>query len=95
LTVRFWSPVQPAAHIGKVYELTGPRSQDLRALAAEYSDALGRAITYVDVPFESWRDQELRPRQLPDHVAEHLLIMARLQSANRYDRLTHDVEATT
>src|SRR5206468_6684323 len=48
----------PAAHVGKVYELTGPRSQDLRALAAEFSEALGRTITYVDVPLEQWRDQE-------------------------------------
>src|SRR5262245_61527517 len=63
----------PTAHIGKVYELTGSRSQDMHALAAEYSDAIGRAITYVDVPFEAWLDQELRRRQLPDHVAEHLL----------------------
>jgi NAD(P)H dehydrogenase (quinone) len=85
----------PTGHIGKVYELTGPRSQDMHALAAEYSDALGRAITYVNVSFEAWRDQELRRRQLPDHVFEHLLIMARLHAANRYDRLTHDVEAIT
>jgi NAD(P)H dehydrogenase (quinone) len=85
----------PAAHVGKVYELTGPKSQDLHALAAEYSEALGRTITYVDVPLEQWRDQELRNRQLPDHVFEHLLTMARLHAANRYDRLTHDVEAIT
>jgi uncharacterized protein YbjT (DUF2867 family) len=85
----------PAAHIGKVYELTGPRSQDMHAMAAEYSDALGRAITYVDVPLEQWRDQELRGRNLPDHVVEHLLTMARLHAANRYDRLTHNIEAIT
>jgi NAD(P)H dehydrogenase (quinone) len=85
----------PTAHIGKVYELTGPRSQDMHALAAEYSDALGRTITYVDVPFEEWRDQELRSRNLPDYVFEHLLTMARLHAANRYDRLTHDVETIT
>ena len=42
----------PTAHIGKVYELTGPRSQDLYALAVEYSDALRRPITYVAVPLE-------------------------------------------
>jgi uncharacterized protein YbjT (DUF2867 family) len=83
---------QPAAHLGKVYELTGPRSQDLQALAAEYAAALGRPITYVDVPLEQWRDQELHRRQLPDHVFEHLLTMAHLHAANRYDRLTHDVE---
>lgn len=85
----------PTAHIGKVYELTGPRSQDMTAHAAEYSEALGRTITYVDVPLEQWRDQELRKRNLPDHVLEHLLTMARLHAANRYDRLTNDVEAIT
>jgi uncharacterized protein YbjT (DUF2867 family) len=85
----------PAAHIGKVYELTGPRSQDMRAMAAEYSDALGRTVTYVDVPLEQWRDQELSSRKLPDHVFEHLLTMARLHAANRYDRLTHNIEAIT
>jgi hypothetical protein len=37
---------------------------------------------------EQWRDQELRRRNLPDHVFEHLLTMARLHAANRYDRLT-------
>jgi uncharacterized protein YbjT (DUF2867 family) len=85
----------PAAHVGKVYELTGPRSQDLHALSAEYSEALGRTITYVGVPLEQWHDQESRSRHLPDHVFEHLLTMARLHAANRYDRLTHDVEAVT
>jgi NAD(P)H dehydrogenase (quinone) len=85
----------PRAHIGKVYELTGPRSQDMHAMAAEYSDALGRTITYVDVPFEEWRDQELRSHYLPDHVFKHLLTMVHLHAANRYDRLTHDVETIT
>ena len=86
---------QPTAHVGHVYELTGPQSQDLHAMAVEYADALGRPITYVDVPLEQWRDQELRRRQLPDHVFEHLLTMARLHAANRYDRLTQDVETIT
>jgi len=83
----------PAAHVAKVYELTGPKSQDMRGLAAEYSEALGRPVTYVDVPFEQWRDQELRPHGLPEYVYEHFLTMAKLHAANRYDRLTHDVEA--
>jgi NAD(P)H dehydrogenase (quinone) len=84
----------PTSHIGKVYELTGPRSQDMHTMAMEYSAALGRTITYVDVPLEQWRD-ELRSRNLPEHVFEHLLTMARLHAANRYDRLTHNVEAIT
>jgi NAD(P)H dehydrogenase (quinone) len=85
----------PLGHVGRVYELTGPRSLDMHAVAAEYSAALGRTITYIDVPLEQWRDQELRSRNLPVHVFEHLLTMARLHAANRYDRLTHDVEAVT
>jgi NAD(P)H dehydrogenase (quinone) len=85
----------PAAHIGRVHELTGPRSQDMRAFAQELSDALGRSVTYVDVPFEAWRDQELRGRNLPRHLFEHLATMARLHAANGYDRHTDEVEAIT
>jgi uncharacterized protein YbjT (DUF2867 family) len=83
----------PEAHVGKIYELTGPRSQDMHCLAAEYAQALGRPITYVDLPMEQWRDQQLRPRGLPEHLYQHLFTMAKLHAANRYDRLTHDVEA--
>jgi len=83
----------PTAHVGKVYELTGPVSQDVHGLAAEYAAALGRPVAYVDVPFEQWRDQDLRPRGLSEHLYQHLLTMAKLHAANRYDRLTRDVEA--
>ncbi len=85
----------PAAHIGKIYELTGPKQQDMAGVAAEYSTALGRKITYVDAPLEQWRDSELRNLKLPEHVFEHILTMARLHAANRYDRATHDIEAIT
>ncbi|MFZ0678294.1 NAD(P)H-binding protein [Candidatus Binatus sp.] len=85
----------PATHIGKVYELTGPKSQDMKGVAAEYSAGLGREISYVDVTLEDWRDSDLRSMKLPDHVFQHILTMARLHAANRYDRMTHDVEAIT
>src|SRR5262249_22891235 len=42
----------PGPHLGQIYELTGPKSQDLHGVAREYSDALGREITYLDVPPE-------------------------------------------
>jgi NAD(P)H dehydrogenase (quinone) len=83
----------PAAHFGKVYELTGPKSQDLHGLAAEYAAALGRPVTYADVPLEWWRDEELRKLGLPEHLYGHLMTMAKLHAEGRYDRLTHDVEA--
>ena len=44
----------PRPHVGRLYELTGPRSQDMPGVAREYSDALNREVTYADVPFEGW-----------------------------------------
>lgn len=85
---------RPDSHVGQVYELTGPRSEGMRAVAAEFSEALGRTISYVDEPFDRWQ-HELLGRQLPEHLSGHLLTMARLHADNRYDRLTHDVEAVT
>jgi NAD(P)H dehydrogenase (quinone) len=83
---------KPSGHIGHVYELTGPKSQDMTGVAMEYSATLGRRIRYVDVPLDQWRDLELRKLNLPEHVFEHILTMARLHAENRYDRITHDIE---
>jgi NAD(P)H dehydrogenase (quinone) len=85
----------PGPHIGKVYELTGPRAQNMDAIAQEYADALGRPVKYVDVPFDQWHDQVLKTSGLPKHVSEHILTMAKLHADNRYDRLTGDVEKIT
>jgi uncharacterized protein YbjT (DUF2867 family) len=85
---------RPSGHVGHVYELTGPRSETLDELAAEYSAALGRTIRYVDVPSGPWRD-ELRRRGVPEHLADHLATMAKLHAEGRYDRLTSDVERIT
>jgi uncharacterized protein YbjT (DUF2867 family) len=40
----------PGPHLGRICELTGPRSQDMHGVAREYSDALGREVTYSDIP---------------------------------------------
>jgi NAD(P)H dehydrogenase (quinone) len=81
----------PAGHAGRVHELTGVASRDLTAIAAEFSEALGRKITYVDVPFDEWR-REFAGMGLPEHAFQHLTTMARLHADNRYDRATTDIE---
>jgi NAD(P)H dehydrogenase (quinone) len=81
----------PEGHVGKIYELTGPKSLDITSLAAEYEAALCRPVQYDDVPLGKWED-ELRGLGLPQHLLHHLLTMAELHAANRYDRLAHDVE---
>jgi hypothetical protein len=85
----------PAPHIGHVYELTGPRSEDIDAMAAEVSTALGRPVSYTDVPLQEWLDNDLSPVGLPDHVFEHISTMARLHAENRYDRKADGVEQVT
>ena len=81
----------PPAHAGRVYELTGATSRDMTAIAAEFSDILGRPVVYVDVPFDEWLEHDLKPLGLPPHLFNHLGTMAQLHKQNRYDRATSDV----
>lgn len=81
----------PGPHVGRIYELTGPRSQDLQGVAQEFSDALNREVTYFDIPPEAW-EQRLNNAGLPEHLTRHLVTMGELHRAGRYDRLTNGVE---
>ncbi|MGH3380110.1 MAG: NAD(P)H-binding protein [Actinoallomurus sp.] len=85
----------PRPHVGRVHELTGPRSQDMTGVAEEFARALGRPVAYVDVPLEEWTGQVLPRAGLPPHVEEHIATMARLHRENRYDRATGTVERIT
>ena len=84
----------PGPHVGQLYELTGPRSQDMHGVAREYSDALNREVTYSDIPPEDW-ERELKKVGLPEYVTKHLLTMAALNRAGRYDRMANGVERVT
>jgi uncharacterized protein YbjT (DUF2867 family) len=84
----------PRPHIGKVYHLTGPQSENIHFYAQEYSKALGRTITFQDIPVEPWRDG-LLDRGLPVHLVNHLATMADLHRAGRYDRISDDVLTLT
>ena len=81
-------------HIGKIYHLTGPQSENMHFYAQEYSKALGRTITFQDIPVEPWRDGLLE-RGLPVHLVNHLATMADLHRAGRYDRMSDDVRTLT
>jgi uncharacterized protein YbjT (DUF2867 family) len=85
---------EPAQHLGRIYELTGPQSQDMDGVAREYSDALQREVTYSDIPAENW-ENELKKVGLPEHLTRHLLTMAELNRAGRYDLLSDGVQRVT
>src|SRR5262249_4239569 len=55
----------PGPHLGRVYELTGPRSQDMHGVAREYSDALNREVTYSDIRPEA-REAGLKRQGVPE-----------------------------
>jgi len=84
----------PGPHLGRVYELTGPRPQDLPGVAREFSDALNREVTFTDIPPEEF-EAELKRAGLPDHVAQHVVTMGELHRASRYDRQADGVELVT
>jgi uncharacterized protein YbjT (DUF2867 family) len=84
----------PQPHIGEIYHLTGPQSENMYFYAQEYSKALGRTITYQDIPVESWQE-ELLKKGVPAHLAHHLATMADLHRAGRYDRMSDDVFTLT
>lgn len=84
----------PQPHIGKIYHLTGPQVENMDFYAQEYSKALGRTITYQDIPVEPWREGLLQ-RGLPTHLVNHLATMADLHRAGRYERMSDEVFALT
>ena len=84
----------PQRHIGKIYHLTGPQSENMNFFAQEYSKALGRTITFQDIPVEPWRD-ELLKRGLPVHLVNHLAALADLHRRGRFDRTSDDVRTLT
>jgi uncharacterized protein YbjT (DUF2867 family) len=80
----------PAPHIGKVYNLTGPESADLEHYARVFSEALGRTIRYRDVPVSAWAAR-LREIGVPEHLVRHVATMGELHAQGRYDRMTDDL----
>ncbi|MEV8101141.1 NmrA family NAD(P)-binding protein [Streptomyces sp. NPDC088135] len=56
-------------HIGRTYELSGPRSLSFREVAAELSKATGREIAYVPITLDDYRGF-LRENGLPVEFAE-------------------------
>jgi uncharacterized protein YbjT (DUF2867 family) len=84
----------PGPHLGRIYELTGPRSQDMHGVAREFADALNREVTYADISPADW-ERELKRQKAPEYLTNHLVTMGELHRAGRYDRMTDNVERVT
>lgn len=84
----------PDDHRGAVYELTGPAALDIGGLAEQYAKALERPIAAVRLPDDEWL-KWLSGTGLDPYTQQHIATMAKLHRADRYNRLTHDVEGLT
>ena len=84
----------PVPHLGRIYELTGPVSQDMDGVAREFSDALNREVAYVDVNPEEW-ERGLKKQGVPEHLTGHLVTMGELHRAGRYDRRADGIQRVT
>lgn len=76
-----------AKHIGKTYELSGPRLLSFHDVAAELSKAIGREISYIPVTKDEYR-AALVAEGLPEDFAE--LFQTVLDGRNAH--LVHGVE---
>ncbi|MDT7737874.1 MAG: hypothetical protein QOK09_1243 [Mycobacterium sp.] len=86
--------LDPARHVGAVYELTGPTVLDIDGLAEQYSRALGRSITAERVDFDEWLNNLIKIGLEP-HVRQHISTMAKLHREGRYNRSTDQVQQLT
>src|SRR5262245_56610634 len=84
----------PGPYLGRTYELTGPRSQDLHGMAREFSEALNREVVYADVAPEEF-EAALKRAGLREYMAQHGVTMGELHRAGRYDRQADGVEQVT
>jgi uncharacterized protein YbjT (DUF2867 family) len=64
----------PAPHLGRVYEPTGPHTLDLNGVAAEFSRALGVPVSYVDVPPAGWISGTLAAAGLSPHARKQFYL---------------------
>ncbi|MFI6362105.1 NAD(P)H-binding protein [Nocardia sp. NPDC050630] len=85
--------VDPAPHLSKSYDLTGPELKDMHGFAQDYAAALGRQVTYVPEDVETWNETYVDSAlaELP-HTAEHLKTLTRLMGGGGYRGVTDQLE---
>ncbi len=66
----------PAAHAGKIYPLSGPEALTYTQIAQRLTEALGKPVTYVDVPEEAYK-QTLLQHGVPGFIADGLVDLFR------------------
>jgi NAD(P)H dehydrogenase (quinone) len=78
--------LDPAPHLSKAYDLTGPELKDMQGFAEDYGAVLGRPIIAVPEDVDVWNETYVDNSVLAGypHIAEHLKALTRLIAGGRY-----------
>jgi uncharacterized protein YbjT (DUF2867 family) len=79
-------------HTGKTYIVTGPEALSFVDIAAKLSGAIGKPVSYVDVPLEAAR-QSMLSLGMPAWLVEDMILLYEAFSAGQGELVT-DVVAT-
>jgi hypothetical protein len=66
----------------------------MNGVAREYSEALNREVIYAEIPPDDWA-QRLKKAGMPEHLIKHLMTLAELNRAGRFDRMADGVARVT
>jgi uncharacterized protein YbjT (DUF2867 family) len=72
--------LDPSAHVGETYELTGPAAVTDESVAAELSKAAGKPVAYVDLTGDQLMQGQLGAGT-PHWMAEHLVALEGVKAA--------------
>ncbi len=78
-------------HIGRLYELTGPRLLTLTDVATTLSAAIGREVTFMPMTKEAYA-ADISQQGFPGEVAQHIADVIALALDGRNAVVTQDVE---
>ncbi|HET7903256.1 MAG TPA: SDR family oxidoreductase [Candidatus Eisenbacteria bacterium] len=81
-------------HSGRIYDLSGPESLGFAEIAARIGKAIGRTVTYVDVPGDAAREA-LLSQGWPEFLADGFVEMLAYFATGAASDVTNTVEKLT
>jgi uncharacterized protein YbjT (DUF2867 family) len=72
--------LDPNAHAGAQYALSGPEALTLAQVAERIAAATGRVITHLDLPIQDWVDQNVAAGMPRDYAELHIVLFAALEA---------------
>ncbi|MCK6508461.1 SDR family oxidoreductase [Myxococcota bacterium] len=83
--------LQPSAHRGQTYVLTGPEALSEHDVARILSEILGREIRYINLAPEQFAGG-MRANHLPEWMIQYMLDLEQIKANGWAEAVSHDIE---